>query len=156
MEQFNLGYSTKNIPIPEHREYLKSLIQKTESLLRRMRWKAFFFLNPDAKRRQKETFGFNSTKTPIPVRELHEFENKMLKLIHDVKFKSTPSWSSNFQRELSKNAKEIRNDDNLLVAADKTANFYRVGPVPYNKLLKSNITKTYKKAPSDAASQIEA
>lgn len=156
MEEFNLGYSTKNIPIPEHKEYLKSLIQKTESLLRRMRWKAFFFLNPDAKRRQKETFGFNSTKTPMPVRELHEFENIMLKLIQDVKFKSTPSCSSNFQRELSKNAKEIRNDDNLLVAADKTTNFYRVAPVPYNKLLKSNITKTYKKAPSDTASQIEA
>ena len=72
------------------------MIEKTESLLRRMGWKAFFFLNPNAKRREKETFGLNSTKTPNPVRELHEFENKMLKLIQDVEFKSTLACSSNF------------------------------------------------------------
>ena len=45
MEPVNLGYSDKNIPIAKPREYLKCLIEKTESFLRRVRWKAYHFLH---------------------------------------------------------------------------------------------------------------
>ena len=41
MEPVNLGYSTKNIPIAQPKEYLKYLVEKTESFLRRVRWKAY-------------------------------------------------------------------------------------------------------------------
>ena len=54
----------KNIPIPNNREYTKRLIEKTESVIKRMRWKAFFYLHPENSTTQKETFGFNSTRTP--------------------------------------------------------------------------------------------
>ena len=47
MEKFNLQYSLKNIPIPNKATYEKSIISKTESFLKRMRWKAFFFDNKD-------------------------------------------------------------------------------------------------------------
>ena len=46
MEKFNIDYSTKNIPLPSKNDYLQRLIEKTELFLRRMRWKAHFFLNP--------------------------------------------------------------------------------------------------------------
>ena len=46
MEPVNLGYSDKNIPIAKPREYLKCLIEKTESFLRRVRWKACNFSFP--------------------------------------------------------------------------------------------------------------
>ena len=46
MERVSFNYSTKNIPVASKREYTKQLIDKTEQFLRRMRWKAFHFLNP--------------------------------------------------------------------------------------------------------------
>ena len=36
-------YSMKNIPLPLKNAYLKRLIEKVESVLKRMRWKAFSF-----------------------------------------------------------------------------------------------------------------
>ena len=67
MEKFNIGYSTKNIPLPSQNDFLQRLIEKTEQFLRRMRWKAYFFLNPDASTSSKDTYGFKSTKNPPPV-----------------------------------------------------------------------------------------
>ena len=81
METKQFGYSTKNIPIPPEKEYRKMLIEKTENLCRKMRWKAHFFLNPDIGRRNKECYGFNSTKSPPHISELENFESKMLEMI---------------------------------------------------------------------------
>ena len=46
MESKNLGYSLKNIPIPSKASYLKSMIDKVENFIKRIRWKAHFFDNP--------------------------------------------------------------------------------------------------------------
>ena len=43
MEQRKFTYSLKNIPLPSKYAYKKSLIEKTEALIKRMRWKALFF-----------------------------------------------------------------------------------------------------------------
>ena len=40
----------------------------------------------------------------------------------------------------------IQNEPKLLIAADKTTNFYKLEPATYNDLLEQNITKSYKKA----------
>ena len=40
MEKVNLGYSTKNIPLPGKDEYLKRFIEKIEHFIRTLRWKA--------------------------------------------------------------------------------------------------------------------
>ena len=40
----------------------------------------------------------------------------------------------------------------LLIAADKTTNFYKLEPSTYNELLEKNITKSYKKALRDDTS----
>ena len=42
MEARNLGYSMKNIPVPPKQRYLKSMIEKVESFITRLRWKAHF------------------------------------------------------------------------------------------------------------------
>ena len=43
--QFAGQYSMKNIPIPtNNNEYLKKLITQLEKIIKRMRWKAVFFL----------------------------------------------------------------------------------------------------------------
>ena len=43
MEARNLEYSMKNIPIPPKKRYLKSMMEKIESFITRLRWKAHFF-----------------------------------------------------------------------------------------------------------------
>ena len=48
-------YSMKNIPIPSNSEYMKKLIAQMEKIIRRMRWKALFFLKEkDEKQNQNK------------------------------------------------------------------------------------------------------
>ena len=45
IEAKNLRYLLKNIPIPNKQHYLKSIIDKVESFITRLRWKACFSRN---------------------------------------------------------------------------------------------------------------
>ena len=44
LEQINLGYSLKNIPIPSSKQYMKCLIEKVDSFIRRIRWKTVYHI----------------------------------------------------------------------------------------------------------------
>ena len=54
---------------------------------------------------------------------------------------------NSFQKQLKNDLKEIKKSSDILVFADKTSNIYKMCTGDYNKLLKDNITKTYKHAP---------
>ena len=153
MDRINFEYSTKNIPIPSRNEFIKKLIEKTEQLCRRMRWKAYFFLNPGTQATQKNTYGFNSRKTPPQVTEMMNFENRLLRMIENVKFRHV---NCTFQQHLLLDMSNIKKSESLLVPANKTNNFYRMQPADYNTLLQKNITKAYKKANSDCFTTTEA
>ena len=153
MEKFNIGYSTKNIPLPSQNDYLQRLIEKTEQFLRRMRWKAFFFLNPDTSNSSKETYGFKSTKNPPPIDELKPFEDDMVRLVQSTKFKKV---NNPFLSKLKEDTERIKNETKLLIAADKSTNFYKLEPSKYNDLLEQNITKSYKKAQPNTVRDIHA
>ena len=112
MEATQFDYSTKNIPVPSEKDYSKKLIEKTEELYRRMRWKAHFYLNPRNEHKNKETYGFNSKATPSQIPELTSFENRMLKMIQNIKFKDT---KCKFQKELFNDVTKI-NKSNMLHA----------------------------------------
>ena len=99
MEATSFDYSTKNVPIPSEKEYSKKLIEKTEEFCKRIRWRAYFFLNPELVSNNKETFGFKSKNTPPYVKELVNFENRMLDMVKNVNVKC------NFQRKLSSHVK---------------------------------------------------
>ena len=111
MEPVNLGYSTKNIPIAQPKDYLKCLLQKTESFLRRVRWKAYHFLKPTQPEAAKETFGFNTTKCPPPIKELETFERKLLSIIENAKLKNR---NSELQNDLSQDLRKTETDEKLL------------------------------------------
>ena len=151
MEKFNIDYSTKNIPLPSKNDYLQRLIEKTELFLRRMRWKAHFFLNPSTASSSKQTYGFKSTKNPPPIDELKDFEDDMLNMIQSTKFNQV---NNPFLNKLKNDIKRIENESKLLIAADKTTNFYKLEPSTYNNLLEQNITKSYKKAQHTATQTI--
>ncbi len=116
-----------------------------------MRWKAFFFLNPNSPGSSKNTYGFKSTKNPPPIDELKEFEDGMLHMIQSTKFKHV---NNPFLNKLQDDTKRIKDETKLLIPADKTTNFYKLEPSTYNNLLKQNITKSYKKAQPNTVQDI--
>ena len=94
MEQKNLGYSLKNIPIASKHSFVKRLLEKTESFLRKLRWKALFFEKPDLKGENIETYGFKSNKAPPQMEHLNAFENDVYDLVSNIQFNghiATPS-----------------------------------------------------------------
>ena len=154
MESTKFDSSTKNIPIPSENDYQRKLIEKTEHLCRRMRWKAFFYLNPSADGTQKETFGFPSRKSPPPIPAMLNFEKRLLHMIENIKFRKVTGM---FQQKLSSDVyNNIKTADKLLVPADKTSNFYKMDTQSYTELLQKNITKNYKKVPPGITNSIEA
>ena len=96
MEQTRFKYSMKNIPIPSRSsyQYIKKLIKKTESIIKRIRWKAFFFEqnkvknktnhdndNDDSNSAADNNFGFKSRKCPPQNEELNNFEADVYDMI---------------------------------------------------------------------------
>ena len=61
----SLNYSTKNIPIPQPNVFKKRLIEKVESVIKRMRWKALFFLKATKYRNCND----KDENTPTPPNE---------------------------------------------------------------------------------------
>ncbi len=151
-EKFQLNYSDKNIPIPTHDSFLKTLISKTENFLSRIRWKAYFFdKKPDEDGEQDRNFGFKTQKSPPPNTALTGFENDIYNLISNIKFKKV---ESEFQQKLKRDVKKIKDSDKIIVSADKSTNLYKMKVDDYRKVVKENVTKTYRKAPENSEKEI--
>ena len=95
LNQKVFNYSLKNCPIPHQESYLKCLIHKTESFLRRIRWRAFFHLlekdndqssDEDDDSPTTKHYGFPSPNCPPYVPELAGFESDLWSLVNSVSF----------------------------------------------------------------------
>ena len=151
MNKINYDYSMKNIPIPPESSYLRNLIEKVEKFIKRLRWKAYFFEHP-CDNTTNDNFGFKSNKTPPQNEHLNPFENDIYELVKNIEFKNV---KSEFQNKLKRDLKNIRTSKNLFVFADKTNNLYEMSKENYNKLLRDNITKTYKKTGTNIKDNID-
>ena len=110
MDQVRFDYSTKNIPIPPRNSYLKSLIEKVESVIKGMRWKAFFFDrngqdNNDAS--NNDDFEFKSRKCPPQDNDLDKFEASVLDRVHNIKFSNVNK--KKFRTNSTKTSTKSRN-----------------------------------------------
>ena len=142
--KLNFNYSMKNIPIPPKDEYLLQLIYSVEKFVRNLRWRAFFFLNPDKRGREKETHGFNSINAlDDPVPELKLLEQRLLAMVRDVQFRK---YSNELQVRLKEDVRTIRETQELIIQADKTSNNYKLEVPEYLRLVNKDIHKDYKKA----------
>ena len=101
---------------------------------------------------KKETFGFNTTKTPPVIEEMRVFENRMTDLIQNIEFDN--HCNNDFQRQLNDDIKQINDEPKLIIKADKTTNFYKMTQTDYNSLIEKNIQKSYKKISSTQVSTI--
>ena len=148
MEKVNFNYSMKNIPIPPKQDYQIQFIKSVETFVKNIRWRSFFFLNPNDTPNRRETFGFNTTSPAPHVDELKELENELFELTKNIKFKDVKD--NNFQNDLKADVKNVEKVKELILAADKTNNFYKVKKEDHDVLLQKHITKDYKKAQEGA------
>ena len=62
--------------------------------------------------------------------------------------------TNSFQKNLQKDIQSIKSSNKMFVAADKTTNIYKMDVDNYRKLLRDNITSTYKKADKSLTKKI--
>ena len=135
-------HSDKNIPVGDRKTYLKMFISAVGNLDARMRWTAFFHLNPDMVPPAKNWFGFKTNNPPPHVKELKNFQNDLFKLTEKLEFKAR---TNNFMEVLKEDLEKIDNTEKVIVNADKTNNKYLMEPAKYKELLEKNIQAEYKK-----------
>ena len=143
MRKFEIKNSLKDIPTPGNKKYLLQLTARIEDVIERMRWRTFFYTKKQGQDgEKKETFGFNTQRTPPHNKLLAGFEKELLEVIGNIQFKTT---QSNHQRKLMQVVKNIRQSPEIIVKADKTRNFYKLDFKAYDKILTETITKNYQK-----------
>ena len=142
MEKINFNYSLKNIPVPTKASYQLMLMEKSESVNKRMRLKVHFYLKKDTSNIAYTNFGFKTRNYPPQCKELQNVEKDLLDSIKLIKFRIV---KDNFQRKLKDDILNINSSPDVYAFADKTTNICKLPPQDYKKLLHENITKSYKK-----------
>ena len=145
MEKIHLNYSLKNIPTQTKTSYQLMLMEKIESVIKRMRWKAHFYLKKDTSNIVYTNYGFKTRNYPPQCKELQNFEKDLLDTIKLIRFRIV---KDSFQRKLNEDILNIKSSPDVYALADKTTNIYKLPPQDYRKLLHENITKSYKKSPN--------
>jgi hypothetical protein len=92
---------------------------------------------------QKQTFGFNTSNSPPPCKELIPFEKDVFAMVKNIQFRTHVQ--SKFQSELKESVKTIHKTAEVIVKADKSRNLYKVPTEDYKNLLINNCTSDYKK-----------
>ena len=142
LEKFEFGYSMKNVSLPSQKEYVLSLISSVETFVKNLRWRSFFFLNPQEKP-TKNNHGFKSLKAAPKIKELQKLEDSLHDLVKNVKFRK---YSNQFQRKLKEDRLRIMNENRLIISADKSSNHFSVTKADYDDLLAKEVHKHYKRA----------
>ena len=152
MERINFGYSVKNIPLTNERNYKEKLIEKIEAVIKRMRWKALFFNEQNKVPNKSETYGLKTANCPKQVKELIPFEADLIQLAKDIKFRKT---TSTFQKRMKEDIRNIRSSDKTLTPADKTTNLYRISKDQYKQLKQNAVTASYKKTNNNIKERVD-
>jgi hypothetical protein len=132
MDKIQFNYSLKNICLPKHYQYQKRLIDKMESVIQRMRWKAYYFLNGEPKTKEHDTFGLPSKNCAPVVTEMKAFEEDVIHLVLNVKFRKI---SDPFLNNIARDMEKVNSSQNVLIFADKIRNVYEAAPKAYIKTI---------------------
>ena len=168
IQPLHLPISMKNIGIPTEFQYLKALVFRIEDFIKRLRWHCFFIgpplFNPivyekDSPQNSQEDvpsqsqneneihekqqwYGFKSENTPPVIKELIRFEEELYKLARNIKFRKISH--NEFQNLIKQSVRNVKNSKEMIIPADKSHVLYKI-PVPtFEKMLKNEVTKTYK------------
>ena len=89
----------KNIGIPQKKTYLLQLIEKIKMVIKRMRWKVLFNGKKETNGIKTERYGLKSSKTLKQVKDLIPFENDLIALVQNIRFRKT---KNHFQKKIQK------------------------------------------------------
>ena len=88
MQKLNFGYSLKNITTPDQKSYKLRLLEKVEIFIKKMHWRAIFFISNNKKATDdyKEGFnyGFKSRRRPPQVIDLIQFEDDLVRIVKQL------------------------------------------------------------------------
>ena len=129
MENLQLHYSKKNIPIPSETSYKLQLMDKIEQMIKRMRWKLFFYINPSSENMQ-QTYRLKTLNYAPKIKEMVLFEWDLSDLVNKIKVRRV---SSNFQNQLKEGTKAIKK-------SKKRPLFLQIKHQIYTKSRKMNTT----------------
>ena len=151
MNVVNFGHSTKDVPIPSNKIHSTMMISSMEKYNVTQRWAVLNHLKP-FKTSGKDKHGFKSNNNPPVVPELTAFEADFFQLVKNVKYRK---YTNKHQEKLKAEVVTIKNENNLIVAADKTSNHYIVNPSDHEKMVKKEVTKDYKKANKSTVKKVD-
>ena len=151
MDKLQFDHSLKNIPLHSNKAVLTSTLQEAELLIKRMRWRAFWYDRRDEEiEPTTEYYGFKTHNTP-PHPLLKDFEDDLFKLVKGMKFLKV---KNEFLSNLGKFKKEVKKCEDIIVKVEKTRNIYTLEKEDYTKLLNNDITKDYHKSNGDHVTSI--
>ena len=120
-----------------------------------MHWRAIVFINNNKKATEdyKEglSYGLKSGRSPPQLKDLIQFENDLVRIVKELKFRKV---KNNFQTKLREDMKQVQTSKKTLTPADKTSNMYRLHKNDYQNLLRNAITTSYKKANKNIGTKI--
>ena len=128
MEKFNFGYSTNNIPMANERQYKLKLVEKIETVIKKMQRKAFCFQQNDTCNNSKNIYSLASNKPPPPMKLLKLYEKDLLKIVEKIKFRKM---NCEFLDKINSGIKNIKSSKKTLTPADKTSDFYKITKEKY-------------------------
>ena len=125
-------------------------------VIARMKWKAIYFNNNNNSTNNNiedntEWYGLKSPYSSRQVIELTPFENDLVELIRNIKFRTI---RNTFQEKLKEDIKLIKDSHKTMTLEDKTSNMYLLTKEQYDKLIMNSITSIYKKANKNIKKQI--
>ena len=92
-----------------------------------------------------------SGRSPPQVKDLIQFEDDLVRIVKELKFRKV---KNNFQTKLREDMKQVQTSKKTLTPADKTSNMYRLNENDYQNLLRNAITTRYKKANGNIGTKI--
>ena len=124
MENTSFNYSLKNIPFPDKSSYTLKLMEKIESVIKRMRWKAYFYLNKETQKKISRRTPQDSN--PGTTRHSVAYLKNLRKDVFDIKSIKFRKVRNKFQEELKEDLSKIRKSRNMFNFEDKTNNVYEM------------------------------
>ena len=121
----------KNVPTPSHQSYKLLLIDKIESIIKRMRWKTYFFMENKAatlEEPSKQTYGFKSEHHPSQSKYLEAFEKDLFNIANSLKFRPV---HNDLQQKIKEDIVQIKPSNDVFIFADRTNNLYKSSPEEY-------------------------
>ena len=120
MEKVNFSYLVKNIAAPNERTYKLQLIEKIELFIKKLRWKAIFFINNSKETSESlasgSIYGLKSNKCLPQLKELIPFEDDLVDLVKNIKFRKV---RNDFQMKLREDLRKVHSSKKTLTFADE-------------------------------------